>query len=241
MEATKEDAASEEKALALLSSLGTMKVLPLDMIREILLELSTVGDLMRFAAVNRAARAVVPACINFDPSDNPINALMRGMRSQFGMRVYTRGLPDEYEVPSTHNPKFAPLWASAKRRVRCWGLGEALQAIHSRTCRLFDAETVWVCAVTGERRCPSCSLMQRRLMWSCLKLQYGRFLLPSRTDRWKPKIFDGTLFKLAHVDDSADGHRGNDSEHRRGDCSTSYDRREDGPYIWFVTESWLAS
>ncbi|RYP92024.1 hypothetical protein DL770_001879 [Monosporascus sp. CRB-9-2] len=57
---------------------------------------------MSFAAVNRAIRAVVPACIDFGPSDNVISALIHGMRSLRGKRVYTMGLPNEYEVPSAH-------------------------------------------------------------------------------------------------------------------------------------------
>ncbi|RYP57183.1 hypothetical protein DL770_010725 [Monosporascus sp. CRB-9-2] len=94
-----------------------MKVLPLGIIRGTLLGLPAVGGIIRFAAVNRAARAVVPACIGFTPSDNAISALMHGTRSLLGKRVYMRGLPDEYAAPSNHDPKYASLWASAKRRV----------------------------------------------------------------------------------------------------------------------------
>ncbi|RYP64536.1 hypothetical protein DL771_008725 [Monosporascus sp. 5C6A] len=120
-----------------------MKVLPLDVIREILLELRTVGDIMRFAAVSSAARAVFSTCVDFDPSDSAISALMHGMRSLPGKRMYIRDLPDEYEVPSNHDRKCAPSGPSAKRRVRCRESGEALRAMRSRTCCLCGAGTVW--------------------------------------------------------------------------------------------------
>ncbi|RYP48491.1 hypothetical protein DL768_005629 [Monosporascus sp. mg162] len=59
----------------------------LDIIKKVILELPTVGDIMSFAAVNRAARAVVLVCIASDPSGNVISALMHGMRSLRGKRV----------------------------------------------------------------------------------------------------------------------------------------------------------
>ncbi|RYP05192.1 hypothetical protein DL764_003972 [Monosporascus ibericus] len=81
--------------------------LTLDIIQKIILELPAAGDIMSFAAVYRTARAVVLACINFNSSDN-VSALRHGMRSLRGKRVYTKGLPNEYEVPSMHDPKYAP-------------------------------------------------------------------------------------------------------------------------------------
>lgn len=144
------------------SDLGTLQVFPAEIICKILLEHSRVGTVIKFAAVNQAAKATVRDLIGFDTSNNPLSVFMNKLGSvctdeELWRRQSNFWGPFRHTTWDRIEKPYATFWNVFRKLVVKWSMTNVLNAGKpTGNCHKCGKEARCICSLTGERWCPWC-------------------------------------------------------------------------------------